>query len=451
MHNSAVTEPPLTMRRVTQTWWPLAAGWFIMTVEIPLLSAVAARQPHPEISLASWGLVFALALILASPAMMLLSASTALSRDHASYRKVSLYTWVIALGLTALHAVLAFTPLFDLIVVGLIAAPPEIIEPSRLGLAVMLPYVAGLAYRRFNYGVLIRFNHTRAVTLGALVRLLVDVAVIGLLLLFGVNNGLLLVTITFTSGIVGEAIYSGFRVRPVLHELRLAKPVAQTLTLRSFTIFFVPLVMTSLLQILVQPMGTAALSRMPNPLDSLAVWPVVYSLVILWTSFGMAYTEAVVVLLDAPRAVYALHKFTMRGSIVVFAILFFIAATPLADLWFTYVAALPAELSQTATIALWGGLLIPSLTFYQSWYTGTLVNERATRAITESVMIALVANGLVLWLGIVWGNAPGIYVGMVGLLAGHLARTVWLWVRTRPIMRNRRAAEPETTLSPAGV
>lgn len=439
------------MRRITQTWWPLAAGWFLMTVEIPALSAVAARQPHPEISLASWGLVFSLALILASPAMMLLSASTALSRDDASYRKVSLYTWVIALGLTAVHALLAFTPLFDLVVVGLIAAPPEIIEPSRLGLAIMLPYIAGLAYRRFNYGVLIRFNHTRAVTLGAIVRLLVDVVVIGAMLLMGVNDGLLLVTITFTSGIVGEAVYSGFRVRPVLQELRLAKPVAQALTLRSFIVFFMPLVMTSLLQILVQPMGTAALSRMPNPLDSLAVWPVVYGLVILWTSFGMAYTEAVVVLLDAPRAVYALHTFTLWGSIVVFGLLFIVAATPLAGLWFTYVAALPAELSQAATLSLWAGLLIPSLAFYQSWYTGTLVNERATRGITESVVIALLANGLVLWIGIVWGQAPGIYVGMVGLLVGHLARTVWLWVRTRRTMRTLRAAEPESALSPAGV
>lgn len=441
---------PLTLRRVTQTWWPLATGWFLMTVEIPALSAVIARKPDPEISLAAWGLVFSLALILASPAMMLLSASTALSRDHASYRKVSLYTWVIALGLTALHALLAFTPLYDWVVVGLIAAPAEIIEPSRIGLAIMLPYIVGLAYRRFNYGVLIRFNHTRAVTLGAIIRLLVDVITITVLLLLGVEDGVLLVTITFTSGILGEAIYSGLRVQPVLHELRRARPVTQLLTLRSFTVFFMPLVMTSLLQIVVQPMGTAALSRMPNPLDSLAIWPVVYSLVILLTSFGMANTEAVVVLLDEPRAVHALHTFTLRGAAVVFGVLLLITATPLADLWFTHVAALPPDLGNTARWALWGAILIPSLAFFQSWYTGALVNERHTRGITESVVIAVLVNGLVLWVGIVWGQLPGVYVGMIGLLVGHLARTAWLWVRTRATMRNRRAAEPDSALHPAG-
>lgn len=443
--------PALTLRRVMQTWWPLAAGWFLMTVEIPALSAIAARQPNPQISLASWGLVFSLALILASPAMMLLSASTALSRDQASYRKVLGYTWVIALGLTAIHALLAFTPLFDLIVVQLLAAPAEIIEPSRLGFAIMLPYVVGLAYRRFNYGVLIRFGHTRAVTLGAITRLVVDVVVMAALLLAGVDDGVVLVTVTFTMGILGEAVYSGFRVRPVLPELRLARPVAQLLTLRSFTVFFMPLVMTSLLQILVQPMGTAALSRMPNPLDSLAVWPVVYSLVILCTSFGMAFTEAVVVLLDEPAAVHALHTFTVRGAALVFGVLLIVAATPLADIWFTHVAALPPELSGIATWALWGAILIPSLAFFQSWYTGALVNERHTRGITESVVIALVVNGLVLWVGIIVARVPGVYVGMAGLLAGHLARTVWLWVRTRETMRTRRAAEPDTALRPARV
>ena len=82
---------PLTMRRITQTWWPLAAGWFLMTVEIPFLSAIIARHPEPQISLAAWGLVFSIALILASPAMMILSASTALSRDWPNYRKVERY------------------------------------------------------------------------------------------------------------------------------------------------------------------------------------------------------------------------------------------------------------------------------------------------------------------------------------------------------------------------
>src|SRR5688500_16416164 len=97
LNSSGLATTPLTMRSITKTWWPLAAGWFLMTVEIPFLSAIIARHPEPEISLASWGLVFSIALILASPAMMILSASTALSRDTVSYRQVQRYMWAITL------------------------------------------------------------------------------------------------------------------------------------------------------------------------------------------------------------------------------------------------------------------------------------------------------------------------------------------------------------------
>lgn len=433
------------MRRITQLWWPLAAGWFLMTVEIPFLSAVIARHPDPQISLASWGLVFSIALILASPAMMLLSASTALSRDWPNFRKVERYMWVITSVLTALHALLAFTPLFDFLVVGILAAPTEIIEPARLGLVIMLPYVGGLAYRRFNYGVLIRFGHTRSVTLGALVRLLTDAVVVGILYLLDVQNGVIIATVTFTSGIVGEAIYSGLRLRPILNELRAAPLTGNIVNLNTFAKFYIPLVMTSLLTILVQPMGTAALSRMDRPLESLAVWPVIYSLIILWNSAGTAFTEAVVVLLEQPRAVTALHNFTLRMATIFVGLLLLMNVTPLAQLWFENVAALPPEMAPTASWSLWVGVLLPGLAFLQSWYTGTLVNVRQTRGITESVAVSLLVHGGILYAGILWGKAPGIYVGIVGLVAGHLARTLWLWVRTRSAMRNLRAREREQT------
>ena len=435
---------PLTMRRITQTWWPLAAGWFLMTVEIPFISAIIARNPAPEIGLASWGLVFSICLILASPAMMLLSASTALSRDWTNYKKVERYMWTITIVLTAVHALIAFTPLYDLVVVNLMSVPKEIIEPSRLGMAIMLPYIPGLAYRRFNYGVLIRFGYTRGVTLGAMFRLGTDVVVATIMLLAGVRDGVVLATVIFTSGIVSEAIYSGLRVRPVLPELRGAPPAAQMVTLKGFTKFYVPLVLTSLLMLIVQPMGTAALSRMPHPLESLAVWPVVNSLLILFTSAGTAFTEAVVVLLERPRAVFALHRFTLRMATIMVGLLLLMNATPLAHIWFDRVAALPDAMAPQATWAMWIGLLVPGMAFLQSWHTGALVNLRQTRAVTESVAASLIMHGGILYLGVLWGEAPGLYVGIVGLVAGHAARTLWLFIRTRSAMRKLRGQpEPE--------
>ncbi|MGD8396518.1 MAG: hypothetical protein PVF43_13705, partial [Candidatus Eiseniibacteriota bacterium] len=72
---------PLGVRHVAATWWPLAASWLLMGVELPLVSAVLARFPDPEIHLAAYGgIVFPLALLIEAPIIMLLAASTALSK-----------------------------------------------------------------------------------------------------------------------------------------------------------------------------------------------------------------------------------------------------------------------------------------------------------------------------------------------------------------------------------
>ena len=70
---------PLSSHRIFHTWWPLAASWLLMGVELPVISAVIARLAYPEISLAAYGgVIYPLALIIESPIIMLLAASTAL-------------------------------------------------------------------------------------------------------------------------------------------------------------------------------------------------------------------------------------------------------------------------------------------------------------------------------------------------------------------------------------
>ena len=121
--------PALRPSAVMHTWWPLAASWLLMGIEGPMVAAAISRIREPEIQLAALGgVVFPLALVVESPIIMMLSASTALSRDDASFRRLRAFMTRIAFGLTALHALIAFTPLFDLIAVRAIGAPPQIID-----------------------------------------------------------------------------------------------------------------------------------------------------------------------------------------------------------------------------------------------------------------------------------------------------------------------------------
>lgn len=408
-----------------------------MGAEIPALSAVIARLADATIHLAAYGgVVFPISLIVESPIIMLLAASTALSKDWDSYQKLRRFMMVSGAALTALHLLIALTPLYYWVVGDIIGAPEEILEPARIGLIIMTPWTWSIAYRRFNQGVLIRFGHSRVVGVGTVVRLSADVAVLALGYTLQTVPGIVVATSAVAAGVVLEAAYIGWAVRPVLkRELKYAPAVDEPLTLHYFLGFYIPLAMTSLLTLLANPIGSAALSRMPQALDSLAVWPVVTGLVFMLRSMGVALNEVVVALLEEHGSVPVLRRFTGLLAAFTTSILLLLAATPLARLWFQDVSALEPTLAEMARMGVWVALPLPALTALQSWYQGAILHGRRTRGITESVVIYLVTSAVVLSLGVVWGQMTGLYVGLAAMGLSVLTQTAWLAYRSRPALQ----------------
>jgi hypothetical protein len=190
-------------------------------------------------------------------------------------------------------------------------------------------------------------------------------------------------------------------------------------------------VFTSLLALLVQPIGSAGLNRMPDPIPSLAVWGVVTSLIFMFRSAGIAYNEVVVALLDEPGSLQSLRQFTRWMSAAVALLLLLMVATPLSSVYFSLLQGLNPELARLAVLSVWVALPVPSLNVYQSWYQGAILHSRRTQAITESVVIFLVSAVLVLAAGVIWGQVTGLYVGMVAFTVAMLTQTIWLWYRGR--------------------
>ena len=424
-------------KKIFSTWLPLAASWLLMGVEMPFITAVIARLENPEISLATHGgIVFPLALIIEAPVIMLLSASTALCKDWYSYQKIFRFMMILGAVLTGVHLLVVFTPLYDLVVVKLLGVPEEIIESGRIGLAFMLPWTWSIAYRRFQQGVMIRFGHSRAVGVGTMVRLATDVVVLGSGLLIGSIPGYIIGAASQGLSTLAEAIYSGIRVRPIIKYQLKPAPQAEELHWKDFFAFYIPLALTSFLSLVWQPIGSAALSRMPRALDSLAVWSVVSGLIFMLRSLGLALNEVVVAQIDQPGSSQELRKFTRVLSISILTLHFFVAVTPLAFLWFTYVSGLPPDLVELARIGFWFGLPMGALSVLQSWYQGTILYSRNTKGIPESMTIFLVTVLVILGAGVAMQKFTGLYIGLVGFSAANLTQTIWLWIRSRKIMRD---------------
>jgi hypothetical protein len=444
----------LSSHRIFHTWWPLAASWLLMGIELPLLSAVIARLANPEISLAAYGgVIFPLALIIESPIVMLLAASTALSKDWDSFVKIRRFMIIAGASLTVFHILVAFTPLYYVIVERLLAVPQEIVEPARVGLMIMTPWTWSIGYRRFHQGMLIRFGHSKAVSTGTLIRLCADLLVLGIGYAIHTIPGIIVATSAVTAGVVSEAIYAGIIAHPVIkHQLIPSAPLETPLTLRKFLSFYFPLVMTSLISLLVQPLGSAALSRMPQPIESLATWSVVTGLVFMVRSFGIAYNEVVVALLDEYQGAKKLWSFAIYLLMITTGIWFLIMVTPLSRFWFQTVSALPIDLAVLAQIGIWFTLPMPALAVLQSWYQGAILHSHNTRGITEAVLIYLSVNITTLLIGVIWGKMVGLYIGLVSFVLSTFVQTIWLWYRSQhAILAVQQRDELEISIPPAEI
>lgn len=430
----------LTYRQIVKTWWPLAFSWLLMSLEMPMLSAVIARLENPEINLAAYGgIVFPLSLIIESPVIMLLPASVALSRHKQAYQIIWRYMMGAGLLLTGLHALVAFTPLYFTVVQGLIGAPDEIIAPARVGLMLMLPWTWSIGYRRFQQGVLIRNGFSGAVGTGTLVRLASVSLVLGVGYATRLLPGVAVGALAQGLGVIGEAVYAGIRVRPVLRDKLGNEPVSEHLTWRAFADFYIPLALTSLITLLWQPVGSAALSRMPGALNSLAAWPVVSGLIMLLRSPGIAYNETVVALLDKEEGWLRLHRFTAWMAAAVTAIHLLVGATPLSEIYFARISAIPAGLVELSKSAFWMALPLPALGVMQSWFQGAILVGRRTRGVPESVVAFFATALLVLGGGVATGRWIGLYVGISGFVMANFSQMAWLWFRSRPVLEQLRA------------
>ncbi len=198
---------------------------------------------------------------------------------------------------------------------------------------------------------------------------------------------------------------------------------------------------TPLILFLATPLTSAAMSRMPRALESLAVWPVVSGLVFTLRSAGFALNEVVVAMLDRPGAWAPLRRLALALATVTSLLLLLTTATPLCALWLGRVSALPPPLVALGTGALWFGILVPAMSALQSLYQGALVHGHATLGVSESVTLYLAVTLVTLGVGLWWGRWPGLPIAVAATMNGSLAQVGWLRFRAGPVVRDIAGAE----------
>ena len=408
---------PLTSSRILWFWVPLAAMWLLMAIEHPIVAAVLARLPRPGPNLAAFGVTFSLALIIESPIIMLLTAGTALARDKQSYGRLLQFTHILAAGLTAIHLLIAMTPLYHFIMGIVIGVPPEILETSRTTFLLMTPWTAAIAYRRLWQGVLIRFDRTKVVPLTILARLFIGGVVLAIGLATRRFRGADLGAIALSLGVTAATITAYAFVRPTVRDhLSSSSSNDEPLTWRVLVQFYTPLALTPLINLLGRPLLVMGLARAAQPMISLAVWPVIMGVLFLGRSLALSYQEVVIALMDEEDGFERLRGFTIGLASALTGTFALIAITPAARIFYGRIAGLSPELAAFAIVPTIILSVVPGLETMISWQHGLLVHWKETRPITTAVVFHVSVLGVVMMTaGVFLRQTPGTIIAAVAL------------------------------------
>ncbi len=419
----------------------------MMAAEGPFLAAMIARMPGPEFNLGAYGVAFALAILIEAPVIMLMSAATSLVKDRISYLKLRNFSRGLILATTLLLLIVLVPGVYRWLTETLLQLPSEIADLTYGALWFFLPWPSAIGYRRFLQGVLIRAGKTRLVAIGTLIRLLAMTvaALLGYLLLD--IPGAWVGGLALGTGVTVEAIAARFMaaetVRDLLAEEGNSAYTGRTVTYRAIATFYLPLALTSLIGLAIQPLLTFFMGRSISPVESLAVYPVVHSLSFFFRSVGFAYQDAAIALIGERFEHYReLRRFCFTLGAVTTAGLALVAFTPLFQLWFTVLSGLTSELTSFALIPARIIVPLPFLSVLLSFQRAILVEGRRTQHITWASVIE-VTTVAVLFLTLGFGfEVVGATAAFTAFLGGRLLSTVYLVPGCASVLRESLKAVP---------
>lgn len=418
----------ITQRQILKFYLPLALSWIFMAVESPIALGVISRMPEDAINRAAFQPLMALALLIESPVIDLLTTATTLGKNRQHYEQLSRFAWRIMLFVTAVHALVTATPLYWFVTRELINLPQTVAESARLGLIVMIPWSAFIGWRRYLQGLMIRHGETRMVGIGTAIRMATMFTVALALFYMAEISSVTLVSIALLASVAAEAGFAHIASRHVIRTHLSPQEVEapSLLTQRFLARFHLPLTATTVVTILSQPLVSAAISRSPESTIALGAFGVASSIIWLYRTIVFALPEVVITLYQSGNADAKLRRFCLLIGLGTSGAMALSAATRLDSWIFRHVLGTtdPRTL-QMAHLCFVLSCFLPLLGALQSYLRGVLAAHHLTVSRLAAIMVALACGVSILILGVAM-KWQGVVTASLALTVAQVAELVVL-------------------------
>ncbi len=429
----------LSQKKIFKFWYPLAATWLMMAFEGPFLAAIIARLPEAKINLAAYGVAYSFGLLSEAPVIMMMAASTRLVANRQSYLKLRNFNYGLIALVTLTLALGLIPPVFDFITGSLMNLPKKVSDLTHASLLFLLPWPGAIAYRRFLQGILIANNKTKYVSFGTLVRLLIMAATAFVLFTFTKIDGALLGTIALSSGVMAEMFASQLMCRPTIKRICNKKSNGDTtgnISYKKIYIFYYPLALATFIGLGAQPLIILLIGHSYLALESLAVLPVINSLIFIFRSIGLSFQEAGIALFGKNKEGYLpLKSFATKLAFFNFGVLALIAFTPMADFWYGTVSGLTPLLASLSVLPTQILVAVPVLSVLISFQRSIQVVYRNTSPISTATALE-VSVILITLFGLTYAwEVVGVTAAAIALVSGRLVSNIYLYFMNNKVLK----------------
>ncbi len=417
----------ITKKKLFLAWLPLAIMWIVMAVEQPLITSVISRLPDATKQLAAFGYSFALALFIEGPVVQMLSAGTAIVKSKNSYKKILKVMNALGIITVIAHAFFSIPLIFNFTAEKIFFLPEELRRSAYWCFVLMLPWSPAVGYRRLWQGVMIKHGKSKQVPIVMYIRIAVAIATLFMGLYLKTIPGAVVGGLSLSLGVIAGMISAYVYAKSILQNLD--DNDSENLNLKQMVRFYIPLGVTSWVTLGVRPLLNLAITRGLNPIESLAIWPVILAYLFLYTSITQSLQE-IIISEYKKENLKTINSFVNIVSLCITAIYLVVyLAKPIQNLWFVNISKLPTELLKYLPISLALVMILPIVSGRIAYYRAILVSIRNTASITLGVFInvgTLIIATIILPLVL---KVSGVYIAALSYMVAFLFEVTFLYFR----------------------
>jgi hypothetical protein len=434
---AAAPEDNLTIPEILRFFAPLAATSVLMMASHSLAAATLAKASDAALALASYSVASALGQMFEGTVTVGRHATLALVRDRQTWSVMTRLMKLVLAVLLVVMAVVAFTPIGEVIFRSLLGAPADVAAEAVRVFRFFLILPAESALRALYHAIIILRKKTVYTTAAMAGRIVVMAGVTGVIIAHppGIGGGV--GAVVLLSGIGTEAVISYLAGRRLVAALdgggpaASFAPAAPALTLRDAMRFYLPLAVSGLISCTSRLALAAGLSRTLDPKLALAAYQVSWTVSWVFISPLNALHQVTAVFAKEPRAARQVRRFAMAAGVGASASIGLFVLSGAARHVFTRWIGVADGLVPSALWCVGLMALAPLVICFGELFMGALLVAGDSVAIGTGRTLYIAFTTLASLVGAAAAPGLGAALAPLALLAGYVAEATFLWSRAR--------------------